>query len=127
MNKPTLDLEPIKARAGKATEGPWRWLGRLVLAGERGVTVVSGWKPLEGWFDNCHPNLEFIANSRTDIPALVAEVERLRAVMDEIAAMSSGVSDRCLGLGLHSSWAVVTSALAAIHQHARVEGEGGES
>lgn len=30
-----------------------------------------------------HPDATFIAHSRTDVPALVAEIERLRALLDE--------------------------------------------
>jgi len=73
-----LDLDAIKKREEAATEGPWpdnntdnwRWPGipRSQLA----------------------KNRHFIAHARTDIPALVAEVERLRA---EIRKLSPGWSN----------------------------------
>ena len=52
----SLDLEAIKARATAATEGPWEWDD-----------------PTIG---------QFLAHAREDIPALLAEVERLRGQLD---------------------------------------------
>lgn len=67
-----VDLPAIKARAEKATAGPWEIIG----AGEyvRGPGIIVA--PDNGGINEA--DAEFIAASRTDIPALVAEVERLR-------------------------------------------------
>jgi len=70
-------LAEIKARCDKATPGPW--------IDEHGFI-----RQIEGKAD-----LLFIANARTDIPALVAEVERLREVAKGAAAcMAIMVAER---------------------------------
>lgn len=91
------ELAAIEARANAATEGPWQ-------AGNQGfpdaveevafwerTSTVEGHPVCERW-TLCEMNgdpvdtrgrvcydAEFIAHARTDIPALVAEVQRLRA------------------------------------------------
>lgn len=98
-----LDLEPIKARSEAATAGPWfsdsygeihsrplsdeyvnlesRLLGasedewEVAEFPETGVACITTGKQKE--------DAEFIANARSDVDALVAEVERL------VAAVSS--------------------------------------
>ena len=98
MSEP-LDLEAIKKRAESATPGPWEWeppsedpypmydesLIGPVLDGEKfPVQVLSGWG-YDASGTNCEPqDREFIAHARTDVPALVAEVERLRAERADI-------------------------------------------
>ena len=89
----SLDLEAIKARAAAATEGPWEW---------DDSTIGQHWSRPEPWavvvddevscMDYCYGGSsspiksdadgQFIAHAREDIPALVAEVERLRAQLD---------------------------------------------
>lgn len=97
-----LDLEPIKARERAATKGPWKAKktadGRcdgivpdyhnhagedcydyarddfkMCPATDEIVTTDSG------VYGPSWPDAEFIAHARTDIPALIAEIERLRA------------------------------------------------
>lgn len=76
------EIEAIRKRTEKATEGPWRdnfgsfvdgievWSdGGCVLSTEAGIVRYS--------------DAEFIANSREDIPKLLAEVDELHAVFDE--------------------------------------------
>lgn len=88
-----LDLAPIKARLAAATPGPWTWVCHSTAG-------VSEWTVFDaadhalatnrhGW----RPDAEFIAHAPTDIAALLAEVERLRAeladeyhTMDELTA-----------------------------------------
>jgi hypothetical protein len=98
-----LDLEAIKARAEAATEGPWQVdkppyaLGAYTGGGgDCTVTVSTKLK----WSSKCgdeperagvfkkllvswqsKQDAEFIAHARTDIPALIAEIERLRALV----------------------------------------------
>lgn len=75
-----LDLEPIKARHAASTEGDW-------VSGDRVVwhtSPVFGQIPVA--LAHIPANGVFIAHAHADIPALVAEVERLRAVVDAQAA-----------------------------------------
>ena len=73
----TEQLEAIRKRATLATEGPWTEFPVLdrtewaVLGG--GIEVLVS----EGVYEN--NDAEFIAASREDVPALLAEVERLQA------------------------------------------------
>lgn len=76
-----LDLTAIKARAEAATEGPWH-----IIGGNEYVTGIGvGIGPDDGV---TQADAEFIANARTDVPALVAEVERLRWI--EVGAREAG-------------------------------------
>ena len=83
----TLDLDPIKQRAEAATEGPWgaRELPQMVRGAN--ATLHSAHGTGEVWSVEFSPEIgstvsisdaEFIAAARTDIPALLDEVERLR-------------------------------------------------
>jgi len=67
-----LDLGPIKEREEKATAGPWR---RSPLIDGALYTVAR--------CRVCESDMDFISHARNDIPALVAEVERLRAELKE--------------------------------------------
>lgn len=86
-----IDLEAIKARCEAATLGPWV-LARhhaepTIISLKADVQIArqpSGNSPLLG-------DAEFITNARTDVPALVAEVERLRA---ELKRSQSEISRR---------------------------------
>lgn len=79
------ELAAIKVRAEAATPGPWDvepddggadWHGFATKASIR----TAGWSDGAGWckygFDAA--DATFIAHARTDVPALLAEVERLR-------------------------------------------------
>lgn len=93
-----LDLEAIKARCAAATPGEWRWMcvslpgigrgpfdvawllhdGRTNDDGYAAGAVVlrhqaATWVPVRS-------DRDFLAHARTDVPALVAEVERLREI-----------------------------------------------
>lgn len=80
-----LDLEAIKARVDAANPGPWR-----VVRHEPSLTrmVVSDDHTLDidfGYVGNCTAKAaEFVAHAREDVPALVAEVERLRAAEQRV-------------------------------------------
>jgi hypothetical protein len=71
-----LDLDAIEARAAAATDGPWE-----VHPDDADLV----WLPGRGYFlcemlTAAETNGSFIAHARTDVPALVAEVRRLRAI-----------------------------------------------
>lgn len=77
-----LDLIPIQARADLATAGPW-YIGNAV-------------DPTTRWNVHQHPSCagvadavmpldaEFIAAARDDVPALLAEVIKLRGIIREL-------------------------------------------
>ena len=91
-SSPTLGTERLSAierRASAATEGPWT----VETFGDGEVSLIAG-------LDADHPVLsawgydaglllekddaEFIANARLDVPALLAEVERLQVENQEL-------------------------------------------
>ena len=75
MTAVELDLDAIEARVNAATDGPWEAYpdGLVWTKVPRIGDPVSGSVLPE--------DAEFIAAARTDVPALVAEVRRLRAVL----------------------------------------------
>jgi hypothetical protein len=85
------ELAAIRERAEKATPGPWIDNGNEIVA-------------------ECKPNLgiagaisdedaEFIAHARTDIPKLIAEVERLHANRDKAVLAIEGICEMiCIAL-----------------------------
>lgn len=93
-------LEEWRALAEKATEGPWRY--RPNEFDDWGyVRVSNGWpvaigRAGHGINGNVHrtagtdpygDNSKFIAASRTAVPALIAEVERLREALRGLMAV----------------------------------------
>src|SRR5260221_3437865 len=76
-------LAAIRARADQATPGPW--LG-LYLSGDTitGVKNAAGAVGL-GEVGLTAADHKFITHAREDIPALLAEVERLRAFVQAVA------------------------------------------
>ena len=101
----SLDLEAIKARAAAATEGPWEWddptIGQHWSSPEPWATVVDDEVNCGGY---CYGGSsspiksdadgQFIAHAREDIPALVAEVERLREERDDMRRRLDAVEAR---------------------------------
>lgn len=79
-----MDLEAIKAREQTATKGPWfafyggepRLIGAPRGNGRYCLAEFNG--PMDG--DRC-PDAIFAAAAREDIPALIAEVERLQGII----------------------------------------------
>lgn len=118
------DLDAIEARANAATEGPWidRWehIADEPEDNQRGI-VNGGDETLKSlvvgctWWDGHHLVLRkedaaFISAARTDVPALVAEVRRLREAVRELGACRNcdgkaycegfGFCRQCHGTGL---------------------------
>lgn len=93
------DLQAIQKRADAATKGPWTHIpgdswcafphvslaGKTLIfedhqghePGECGKTCEDGFPPDEA-------DAEFIARSRTDVPLLVAEIRRLKAIAQAV-------------------------------------------
>jgi hypothetical protein len=71
----------IEARAAKATPGPWRHEGRHVMALKvKTVAELPCGHVVHTRVD--HRNAEFVAYARQDIPDLLAEVDRLAALVE---------------------------------------------
>lgn len=73
------ELQAIKARCEAATPGPWEEVAEsgewwIIGAHENANYVVDTSGTSQG-------NIEFITHARADVPALVAEVERLNAAL----------------------------------------------
>jgi hypothetical protein len=83
-----LNLDAIEARANAATEGPWRvdqsgW----GVNDANDMLVVAD---LGAWLEAGGANLKvatFIAAARSDVPALVAHVRELEAVVERVRAL----------------------------------------
>lgn len=83
-------LNAIKERVSKATSGPWL----VAYDTDDRDHVIDIWFNREdnghaeihdNSFGNAPYNARFIAHAREDVPALVAEVERLRTLIKELA------------------------------------------
>jgi hypothetical protein len=83
-------LDQIQRRADKATTGPWyvddveqtvraqEYAGEIIY--DRSAEHSSGWAEFK-------PTANFIANARTDIPALLAMVREQQSVIDKVKAL----------------------------------------
>lgn len=77
------ELAAIRERCESATEGPWekiteRWLGiwqDIRVVAFDGKYIICG--------DTLIADAEFIAAARSDVPALLDEVDRLRGLLGE--------------------------------------------
>ena len=103
-----LDLNAIRARADAATEGPWYATEDLALDGDEAAVGVARGEfgasdyamvvttPGDASYDagdfptSRVADAVFIAHARSDVPALVGEVEHLRA---ELAAILESADD----------------------------------
>lgn len=98
MTRPPLDLEAIRQRVDRATPGPWyesdEPIGRThdiyappgALPGLRRELPVA-----EKVFGR---DSRFIAHAREDVPALLAEVERLRSGIETVLGLTSSPGPR---------------------------------
>lgn len=74
MNRLTSEeLQAIRVRAEKASEGPWR----LVYTADRAWLLDGANMIIAGTFERLEDAI-FSAHAREDIPKLLAEIERLR-------------------------------------------------
>lgn len=95
------ELEDIDMRAAQATPGPWEHKGDdkcceawVEDTKHHKVTSRRGMLPQDAWF---------IANARTDIPALIAEVRRLRLLNER--------HEGCLDSGAHCKYGHITKVM----------------
>ncbi len=82
MERLTNDqLEAIRKRAEKATEGPWKVYDEYCDTVEREedgeciARIASR--------DKRNDDMEFITHARTDIPKLLAEIDRLHGILHD--------------------------------------------
>ena len=73
-----MNLDEIKARANAATEGPWDYYRAHYASGYHTIYQKHEMGDFDVATEASKSDAEFIAHAREDIPALVAEVERLR-------------------------------------------------
>lgn len=120
----TEEIEAIRKRAENATEGPWEQLNGVDIFTPLNITtnhdVASdhndGWhiatcvgftttvdgEEIELDYTEVEANAEFIAAARSDIPKLLAEVERLRNALTEItfagkSTLKDEIANKALG------------------------------
>jgi len=87
------DLEAIRSRLKTASDGPWS-VRRIPnsyesAAGDRHThPCVRGFRVPRRLYNlawqQCEHDAEFMAQARQDVPNLLAEVEHLRATLDEV-------------------------------------------
>ncbi len=80
------ELQAIKQRVDAATPGPWTAKARAsdgYVDSFLGVEVEGPPDAQRGQFSRME-DADFIAHARDDVPALVAEVEQLRAEVDQL-------------------------------------------
>lgn len=89
-------LAEIKARADAATPAPWEYTdnGFDGYISSKDSTFFIGGEPCEGRIEQ-DADTEFIINARTDIPALVAEVERLKDDCDTLIKQRDEARQDC--------------------------------
>lgn len=80
MKSLTEQLAEIKERADKATEGPWFQVVRGVIEHELPDKNDNG--TICSVIDNIDRDLPFIAHARTDVPKLLAVIEKLIGLTD---------------------------------------------
>lgn len=68
-------LAEIKAREHVATPGPWKVGISALITDANGHALFFG--------EDAKGNADFIAHARTDIPALISEVERLNVIAEQ--------------------------------------------
>lgn len=86
-----LDLEAIKKRAEAATPGPWDVADKYDKEQSWPWVIAFDGDAEPWWVAECAiditptdgvDNAQFIAHARSDVPALVAEVEKLRGRLE---------------------------------------------
>jgi hypothetical protein len=116
----TPDIEGIERRANEATPGPWNIDSHALgiwcpseKGGETKIFDIRGWGYFTGRGHGAlalsaeegkrrqTANGDFVAHARTDIPALLAEVKRLRAREEKLSRtiQEFGRCPRCGGQG----------------------------
>jgi hypothetical protein len=105
MTSQPLNLDEIEARAAAATPGPWTTDGWEIYQG-----TGAGIPDLMKWvgetcraddYDGSRNDAAFIAHARTDVPAMTAEIRRLRAQVAAVTAVHEKGEHNGLAICLH--------------------------
>lgn len=79
------EIDAIRKRVEAATPGPWEHTNNYTVHARDGLVCAGTHYPeSEDEYDRDERNHSFIANARTDIPKLLAEVDRLNKLSDEL-------------------------------------------
>jgi hypothetical protein len=95
------ELSEIEARAEAATPGPW-WVEaisdavRLCIGKGRSKVILGRFRPPQLPERETHANVIFCAHAREDIPKLIAEVRRLRQIIETAARFRPGNEQNAL-------------------------------
>ena len=96
------DLDTIEQRANAATEGPWEASAHDHAAGDVPILDRTGQYlvicpdcGVRGGYERV--DAEFIAHARSDVPVLVAEVRRLRAMEQRVRELHEWYCAGCEG------------------------------
>jgi hypothetical protein len=85
-------IKELRALCEKATNGPWTVQPRGNSEGSMGFDLVQVEDGLRGQFANW-TDAEFIAASRTALPALLDEVERYHKLLDACRVVRKRIGD----------------------------------
>jgi hypothetical protein len=89
-------LKAARERCEKATAGPWTDYLPFEAGSMPGSQYCQGCYIIE--WDDKEADLPFIAHARTDLPAALGEIERLRGLLR--AAICPSAKDGCDGKGI---------------------------
>lgn len=79
-----IDLGPICARLAAATPGKWTGIWPT---NEDGVALDLG-ADCSGWVDLTDADVAFICNAKSDVAALLAEVDRLHGQITQLQTIN---------------------------------------
>jgi len=96
------ELKAIEERCEKATEGPWDVEAvsnacRVTIGKGSGKVILARACPPQLQEEETWSNVKFMAAARTDVPALIEEVKRLKAkvsALQEIIEKAQAIADR---------------------------------
>jgi hypothetical protein len=128
----SLDLEPIKAREQVATPGPWELVGSTEILAHSDTPEAIVLADTNFWARPATPqqraDAAFIAAARTDVPALIAEVEYLResrraVVAERLRAINANGELAALWAEQEEQIQRLTAALTEIRHRAAIRSD----
>ena len=86
-----IGLDRIEAYISKATEEPWELHRAAFVFDSEGICVADcRWRDID---DESVANADFIAQARSDLPAVVAELREAREVLRKVVEMGEPLSE----------------------------------
>lgn len=120
------EIEAIRARVEAATPGPWHFRAADAIFNPSVVVIEDPDEPVDAheWVAECGPhqcngpaNAEFIAHARTDIPLLLAALDRVTAERNEaIADLEAGDACGAVGCRAMAERDSLAAALASVRE-----------